>query len=441
MLVEAGHHRGAIGLARRLRARGHRVVFLSLPDAAAMVQAEGFEFIPFAADVMPAGSMDKHFAGLTSRRVREKTFTAFLAAIERGPLDVCLQSIKPDVLMCDTLVWYVALRALRLGIPTINVSIVLSSHPNSRVPPVISTLRPGQGWWSRVRVWSAWQWLRLKFFFTKRLAPLVTGAYRFPTRMHHLEGAFRRLARNAGVDLREGSSFWFGEIGPRLILPEIVLCPRALEFAGRTEELRHYVSEVVDLDRKEEPLAPELPSNGSIIYCSLGTSARSYPHAACFFEAVVDATRVRRDWQFVVHAGGHPFAHRIGPEQNLVVRDSVPQLAVLRRAACLVTHGGLNSILEGVHFEVPMVIVPGARDQPGNAVRAVAHGVAKTTRMASLTGAGLVSLVERVLADEDLRSNLARMKREMANEHGLEPAIAMIERAGRAAQTESPVPN
>ena len=32
------------------------------------------------------------------------------------------------------------------------------------------------------------------------------------------------------------------------------------------------------------------------------------------------------------------------------------------------------SIMECIHFQVPMVIIPGLRDQPGNMARAVHHG-------------------------------------------------------------------
>src|SRR5690554_8228797 len=46
------------------------------------------------------------------------------------------------------------------------------------------------------------------------------------------------------------------------------------------------------------------------------------------------------------------------PSSNIVVRAVVPLLAALRQAAVFVTHGGMNSVMEGLHFGVPMVVIP-----------------------------------------------------------------------------------
>src|SRR5699024_9718819 len=49
----------------------------------------------------------------------------------------------------------------------------------------------------------------------------------------------------------------------------------------------------------------------------------------------------------------------LGPTPtNVIVRRFVPQLEALRHAAVFVTHGGMNSVLEALHFGVPMVVIP-----------------------------------------------------------------------------------
>ncbi len=443
MLPEAGHHTGTFRLARTLRARGHEVVYLGLADLEPIVAAQGFDFVPFAADLLPSGSIGAFKAARDGaaargpigrwrrRRSDGRVFSAFLDRITSGHLDVCLRACRPDVLLCDTFVWYVALRARRLEIPTLNISIVLSLHRNARIPPVVFSLPPGSAPW---RVLFSWTWMRAKFFFTKRLASFLFGAFRFPTRMHHLLDVFKRIARSSGDACVEDETYRFGEFGPRLRLPEIVLCPRAFQLPGAPEDDgRRYLGDCIDRERHEAPLEGcALHAARPLVLCSLGTYPRAYPHAARFFRAVREASALRKDWQLVLHVADHPARPRPGPsEENLIVREEVPQLALLRRAAAMVTHGGMNSIMECIRFQVPLVVVPGLRDQPGNATRAVHHGLALRASMAGITGQGLVRLVARAMEDGAIRQALAAMERRIAEEKGLVECIALIEERGR----------
>ena len=74
-----------------------------------------------------------------------------------------------------------------------------------------------------------------------------------------------------------------------------------------------------------------------------------------------------------------------------------------------------------------MVIVPGLRDQPGNATRAVHHGLAVTARMAHLTAEMLVTLIARAMADCGIREALAQIKRAIADEKSMATSIQFLE--------------
>jgi zeaxanthin glucosyltransferase len=113
-----------------------------------------------------------------------------------------------------------------------------------------------------------------------------------------------------------------------------------------------------------------------------------------------------------------------------------PQLSILQRAAAMVTHGGMNSIMECIHFRVPMVIVPGMRDQPGNMARAVHHGIAVTARMKNITPEQLVKLIENAMYNTDIRQALSRMKDRIAAENGMEATVELIEAAGRVGTSD-----
>eukprot|EP00435_Cladocopium_sp_Y103_P065725 s392_g27.t1 len=51
---------------------------------------------------------------------------------------------------------------------------------------------------------------------------------------------------------------------------------------------------------------------------------------------------------------------------NFIIRQTVPQLDVLKRCRAFITHGGNNSIHEALAFAVPMAVIPMFGDQPYN---------------------------------------------------------------------------
>ncbi|HEY3439517.1 MAG TPA: glycosyltransferase [Paludibaculum sp.] len=432
----AGHTNSSFSLARQLRDRGHRVVYLGLAAARPLVVQNGFEFVPFAEDIVPETAYQPTAGpGLSwwrRRLAEERLFASFLERCSNGELDRLLLSCHPDLVICDSLVWYIGLRSQYLGIPTLGLSVFLASPPNSHVPPVLYPRVPRDSWWSRMQVRADWWGMRWRFFFTKSLVPRLWSAYRFPTRMHHLTGEFKRLARRSGLACKEGHTYWAGIVGPHLMLPEIVMCPRAFDFGGAGVAGQRYLGGMVDAGRLEdssllEGLDPEKP----LVYCSLGSDAHFYPHSEHFFRTVCAAAELRRDWQWVLSAGSKGAAgrHR-GTSANLCVVSWTPQLALLRRAAVMVTHCGLNSILECIHFGVPMVAVPGLRDQPGNMARAVHHGIAVAAKMKELTAEQLVALIDGAMHSEDLRQALSRMKGAVEEENGLAAAIELLESSG-----------
>lgn len=417
---EAGHHLGTFRLARALVSQGHRVTYLGLPRVRQLVEDQGFAFIAFAEELFatPADAQEPPAADALFRR--------YTTAIVDGSLDACLLSARPDLLLCDSFLWYVALRALRLGIPTIQISTSLFLFDNARIPPAVTSLRPGRGVLSALRISLAWKLMHLRYLVTKRLASRLVGAYRAPLRMHHLTDTFLWVARQSGVRLRRNVTYLQDEIGPHLILPELVLCPAAFQLPGPRAKQRRHCGDFIDFQRQEPPL-PFDPSGRTTILCSLGTSAGAYRQARRFFAAVAEASALAPEWFFVLHISDPALIGAFSSSANLLVVPWISQLTLLRHTAVMVHHGGLNSIMECVQNDVPMVILPCARDQPGNAVRAAHHQLALTADVRSITADRLRQLIGEAMGDRGLKRGLRRMKEQIEAERGLQQAVAFIE--------------
>ena len=69
---------------------------------------------------------------------------------------------------------------------------------------------------------------------------------------------------------------------------------------------------------------------------------------------------------FVISLGGGLDPVRLGqlPGDPIVV-SYAPQLEVVKRAALVITHAGLNTVLESLAEGVPLVAIPLGNDQPG----------------------------------------------------------------------------
>merc|ERR1712217_983264 len=65
---------------------------------------------------------------------------------------------------------------------------------------------------------------------------------------------------------------------------------------------------------------------------------------------------------------------------NFILRDAVPQLELLPRCSAFLTHGGANSMHEGLSFGVPLAVVPLFGDQPTNGDSVVKCGAGVTFR-------------------------------------------------------------
>jgi MGT family glycosyltransferase len=110
----------------------------------------------------------------------------------------------------------------------------------------------------------------------------------------------------------------------------------------------------------------------------------------------------------------------------LVVRFA-PQLELVKRASLVITHAGLNTVLESLAEGVPLVCIPLGNDQPGVASRVATHraGVVVPPRKASTER--LRSAVREVLEDESYRNAARQLQSAMAQIDGPERAADIVE--------------
>lgn len=104
---------------------------------------------------------------------------------------------------------------------------------------------------------------------------------------------------------------------------------------------------------------------------------------------------------------------RLGPiPANFEVRPYFPQPAVLRHAAVFLSHTGMNSTMEALLCEVPLVSYPQTPEQTVNGRRVEELGLGRVLT-GPLDPRELRRTVDEVAADPAIRANLTRMARHL----------------------------
>ncbi|MEU3183675.1 macrolide-inactivating glycosyltransferase [Streptomyces sp. NPDC006923] len=207
----------------------------------------------------------------------------------------------------------------------------------------------------------------------------------------------------------------------------LVLIPRALQpNADRVDESVYTFVGACQGDRKEEEW--RRPSGAEkVLLVSLGSTFTRQP---AFYRACVEAFGDLPGWYVVLQIGAHVDVAELGDvPAHIEVRRWVPQLAVLREADVFVTHAGAGGSQEGLATATPMVAVPQAVDQFGNADLLVSLGVARRLDTEKATPEALREAVLALASDPGVAHRLAEIQRDMAGEGGTRRAADLVEAA------------
>lgn len=162
-----------------------------------------------------------------------------------------------------------------------------------------------------------------------------------------------------------------------------------------------------------------------LIYASMGTLQNRLEH---IFRIIAEAC-AGLDAQLVLALGRKGATAPANLPGHLLVVAYAPQTALLRRAALVITHGGLNTTLESLSEGLPLVVLPVANDQPGISARITYLGLGESIPLSKLTAANLRQRVNRVLTTPSYREQCAKIAEDIRRTNGPARAAELIEAA------------
>ncbi len=206
----------------------------------------------------------------------------------------------------------------------------------------------------------------------------------------------------------------------------IVLIPKALQpNADRVDESVHSFVGACQGDRSAEGDWQRPAGAEKVVLVSLGSSFTKQP---AFYRSCVEAFAGLPGWHVVLQVGRHVGPGELGDvPDNVEVRSWVPQLAVLRQADLFVTHAGAGGSQEGLATATPMIAVPQAVDQFGNADMLQGLGVARHVPAGEATAEVLRAAALALVDDPEVARRLEDVAADMAGEGGTARAADLIE--------------
>jgi MGT family glycosyltransferase len=300
------------------------------------------------------------------------------------------REVRPDYLIADSVAPWGQWAAILLGVPLVTSVSTLAFNRSVMAFGAARGVRPGS----------------LRLFFSK---------------LRHVGKAWRlqrRLCRQYGVNGPGVIASVIGSSGLNIVYTSRHFQPCADTFDDRFQFVGPMTSRT-----ETTAFSWDRVGASDVVYVSLGTlfNADTAFYRTCF-EAFGGQA-----FQVILSVGTKVSLTSLGPvPTNFVVSPHVPQLAVLQRARAFVTHGGMNSVSEGLFYGVPLVVVPQMGEQAivGRQVEQLGAGLCLTKK--EVTASALRESVRRLLEEEPFRRQADVVRRSFLDAGGAARAADAI---------------
>ena len=362
-IPEKGHINPMIGPAAHLQKRGHEVAFFAACDVSEQVgrarlrTVSGLPPAPPPADANRGESFARQVRDAAWLRTWIKRLLIDDAESQMKPLAAAIAEFRPDIIVTDPMIYAAAIAAHTTGIPWVALSNSLNPVLDDSVQ---SDLLDTVAWLATERTaLFARHGITVTFRGCDMLSPTLTVA--FTTR----EFIGREVP------------------GVALVGPSIPPAVRGDETDFPWDQLRE--------DR-------------AVIYLSFGSQIYHQPE---IFRLAMAATR-ELGVQLVIVAN-HLHGALGDLPAHVLTCHYAPQLALLPRVNVCITHGGANSVMEALHFGVPLLISPVCNDQFHQAHFLARSGAGLVLDLRTAAVGELQTAIQRLLVDADIRAAVKRI--------------------------------
>lgn len=321
-----GHTNPTLALVKELVSRGEEVIYYSFDEFKNKIEQTGATFKSYSIDVSNFKQSKKSSFPKLFKMIMEGT------SIILGKLIIDIKNENPDYIIHDSFCPWGKYIAAILKIPAISsITIFVFSNKSLNI--------------SKLFVLFSQFFLFGLIDYLKGLAIQESITKKYRIKKPKLEDIFINKEKLNIVYTSKN----FQPNGNKL--------DNSFKFVGPS---------IIERNEKNDSMLSELKAL-PLIYISLGTTIANSNinfYYLCF-EALSDMKL-----QVILSVGNKiELSTFKNIPSNFIIRNYVPQLLILARSDCFITHGGMNSVHEGLYYGVPLIVVPQQKEQEAVAER------------------------------------------------------------------------
>jgi len=372
-----GHTNPTIPVVTELVSQGHEVWYYSFLEFQEKIESAGARFI----------SCDKFLPPMSQEELNRKVGKDFAALIEMIvdttiALDekVCqeLREYQPDCIVSDSLCFWGKLIAKKLEIPYICSTTTFAFNNHTA---------------------------KLMKRSLQEIVRMITGMPRINKKME--------LLRSHGYEVNSFISIVQNDNDTDTIVYT------SKEFQPMAETFSDKYT-FVGPSIRQTAASNEVIHN-KLIYVSLGTVLNHNKH---FYQNCISAF-ANGPYEVLMSVGEKTEIASLGNlPDNIIVKNHVDQISVLKQADAFITHCGMNSVNESLYFGVPMVLFPLHSEQRVVANRVVELGAGIKLRRSKPSF--LEKAVDDIIKNEIYSENAQKISETFRNAGGAKKAAIII---------------
>lgn len=165
-------------------------------------------------------------------------------------------------------------------------------------------------------------------------------------------------------------------------------------------------------------------SKENVILISSGTVG---VNKMTFYNYVINAF-ANTDYEVIIgfHYANAPFIKTKTLPNNIRIESFVNQEDILRKAKLFITHGGYNSILESLYYDVPILVNPLMSEQFLNAQQISEKQIGINLKTYPINSNSLYSISKFLIENDDLKENIKLIKHNLEESHSVKYLVSHI---------------